>query len=180
MPKILIFLSLVFVLLYLSLQPLNAHGTSQSFPKDSGEYTIELEYDAAGVFDDTTTPFIFRILDRQTKESIKFDSALIRFERVSDKSTTIVAKVVPDELQDGVGRLTAMLNSGDYKVSVIFYGSSKELDKSQKIAEVEYDLKVEKGESSKNFPTQIVLSVAIGIAAGFLLSRFIKVSNGKK
>ena len=148
------------------------HGNSQSFPKDVGDYTIELEYDATGLFDDSTTPFVFRILDQKTKEAVKFDSILVRYERDSDKSTTFVGRIYPDELQDGVGRFTAMLNSGDYTVTLGFY------QKDKKIAETEYTISVSKGEGSKKFPLAEVLIGLGGLVVGFFASK-IKTSNEK-
>lgn len=160
---------LLFGMLFASTN-VKAHGTSQSFPKDVGGFTIELEYDSLGVFDDTTMPFVFRLLDQKTKNASSFDSLLVRFEKKSDKSTIIVAKVVPDELQEGVGRVTAMLNSGEYIVSLIFY------KKDAKIAETDYELKVEKGEANKKLPMAQILTGVGGIVVGFVLAKLIKSS----
>lgn len=148
-----------------------AHGTAQSFPKDVDKYTIEFEYDASGVFDDTTMAFVFRLLDQKSKEPVKFDSVLARFEDSKDKSAVIVSRLYPDELLDGIARISALLNRGDYKVYLIFYKEGN------KIVETNYDLNVQKGTTRKDFPLVPVVAGVLGSALGFVFGKMKKSSN---
>ncbi len=169
--RLLVFVS-VFIFCFSSADGVFAHGTAQSFPKDIGQYTVELEYDALGIFDDTTEPLVFRLLDQKSKEPVKFSALLVRLERKDDKSTTFVVRLSPDDFLDGVGRMTAMLNRGDYLITLIFYGGENRL------VEAEYDLTVQKG-SASDFPVIPVVSGVLGAVAGFVVGRLKKTSHEK-
>lgn len=142
-----------------------AHGVGVSVPKDDGNYTLEFEYSTPQVIEGETNSYVFRLLDKKTLESIIFDSVLVRFERKSDRATYAIARISQDELQDGVGRLTMMLNNGDYLVSVAFYKSDK------KIAEANYDLPVGKTNEARKFPITQALYVISGMFLGFLTTK---------
>lgn len=168
--KFIVSLSIISVLCFAFVRTVTAHGTAQSFPKEVGDYRVEMEYDDPEIFDNVTTPFVFRLLDKKTDNPLKFDALLIRFERKSDQSTYIVARVTQDELQEGVGRLSAMLNSGDYTITAGFYKGEN------KVAEVNYDIKVIPDPSNKQFP---VLPAAVGVG-GLVLGFVIAKLTGKK
>lgn len=169
-------ISLLFMtaLTFLFVRPVLAHGTAQSFPKEVGDFRVEMEYDDPEIFDNVTTPFVFRLLDKKTDNPVKFDALLIRFEKKSDQSTYIVARVTEDELQDGVGRLSTMLNQGDYTITAGFYKAGN------KVAEVNYDIKVVPDPSNKQFPVVPVAAGAGGVVAGFILSRILVMGKKKE
>lgn len=138
-----------------------AHGTAVSIPKDDGNYTIEFEYQEQEVVANETNAFTFIILNKGTETPVPFDSVLVRFERKSDQATYIAAKVTQDELQEGVGRLSTMLNEGAYTVSSAFYKNEN------KIAEANFDLNVLADTTSKAFPTIPFVAGVGGLIVGF-------------
>ena len=167
-------ISAVFLIMAVLMLPKSslAHGAAQSFPKDVGVHTVEFEYDASGVFDDTTMAYVFRLLDQKSKEPVKFDSVLVRFENKTDKSTIFVSRVSADDLLDGVARVSALLGRADYKVYLIFYKDG------DKLTETDYDLSVQKGGSQK-FPVVPAVSALAGGLIGFVLGGLKKSSHGK-
>lgn len=157
---------LIFILFLFSVfvSPVSAHGDAVSVPKDTGDYTIEFEYGEPVIIEGETTSYVFRLLDQKAKTAVVFDSVLVRIEQKSDQTTYLVARLSPDELQDGVARFTGMLNKGDYAVAVGFYKSDT------KIAEETFDLSVQKTETNP-FPTVPAVSLAVGVLIGLIASK---------
>ncbi len=150
-----------------------AHGVDVSTPKDVGDYTLEFEYGVPQILAGETNSYVFRLLDKKTEEPIAFDSLLVRFERKNDQATYLVARVTQDELQDGVGRVTVMLEKGDYVITTGYYKADK------KVAETTYDLTVLPGESNKKFPIASFVSVLAGLSAGLIIAKLSQNNSSK-
>jgi len=153
-----------------------AHGTAVSSSKVVGDYKIEFEYNVPQIIAGETNSYVFRLINNKTNDFVNFDSLLVRFEDKKDQSTVIVARVVQDELQDGVGRLTTMMNKGDYSITLSFYKTGN------KVAEANFDLTVLPSDADKKFPILPVISAVVGLVVGFVASKMIShfSSNDKK
>ncbi len=172
------YLSIFFVFVFLSMftwgvPTIEAHGVAVSTPKEVGDYVLEFEYNVPEILAGETNSYVFRLLDKKTKQPILFDSLLIRFERKDDQATYLVARVVQDELQEGVGRLTAMLEKGDYIITTGFYKGDK------KVAETTYDLSVLLGDNNKKFPVVSAVCIMIGLGLGYLVAKIGQNSSSK-
>lgn len=149
-----------------------AHGVAVSVPKEVGDYILEFEYSAPEIIDGETNSYVFRLLDKKSKEPVVFDSVLVRFERKSDQSTMAIARVIQDDLQEGLGRFTVMLTKGDYSITSSYYKGDK------KITETSYDLSVKANSSRREFPVIPAVSVLVGLIAGFFVGFRMKASSG--
>ncbi len=144
-----------------------AHGASQSFPKEVGNYLVEFEYDSPSIIEGEINSFVFRILNKDTKETIDFDSVLVRFE-TSDKSTYLVVRLVEDDLLPGLSRLTTILDKGEYTINLSFRKDD------EKIAETSYNLSVVR-KNTFNFSFEFFVGLVLGI---ILVTLFVLFKKG--
>ena len=159
------FVLALFLFFFISVKSISAHGTATSFSKDVGNYSLEFEYDDPQVIAGETTSYVFRLLDQKTKQPVTFDAVLLRIERKSDQSTMLVTRATQDELQDGVGRLTAMLDQGSYTVTSSYYKGGN------KVTEANFDLTVQKADTGTQFPTIPVAIGLGGLVLGFVIGK---------
>lgn len=164
MSKVLFLLSIVFCIFSFFTIGIKAHGLGQSFPKEVGNYIVELEYDVPEIVEGEANSFVFRILAKDGGAPVSFDSTLVRFEKKTDSSTYLVTRLSEDEIQEGVSRMTTVLDSGDYLISLSF----KKGD--EKLGETTYDLNV-RPVDKKEFPLAAVLSFLGGSGVGFLICK---------
>ncbi len=144
-----------------------AHGTAVSSSKVVGDYKVEFEYDDPQIIAGETNSYVFRLIDNKTNNFVSFDSLLVRFEDKKDQSTVIVARVVQDELQEGVGRFTAMMNKGDYAISLSFYKAGN------KVAETNFDLTVIPSDEDRKIPILPIIFGIGGLVLGFIASKLV-------
>lgn len=157
----------LFVLLGLVITDVNAHGTATSAQKEVDSYIVEFEYDATDIVEGSTTPFVFRLLDKKTKNPVRFDSILVRVENEADQSTQFVVRLVEDELQEGSARLTTMFDDGTYNFTLTFFEGG------EKVASTDFGIEVRPDESEKEFPGLPVASFVIGSVLGFFAAKLL-------
>jgi hypothetical protein len=153
-----------------------AHGTGQSFPKDTGDFTVELEYGEPELIAGESTAFSFRILDKDTGAGENFDFLLVRFEKKDDRGSVLTARLVKDDLIDGLARLTTTLPAGEYTVILNFKEGGKTL------AETSYELSVINSyETGKlKIGDDLLAGILGGFLTGFVLGRLLFRKNLKR
>lgn len=152
------------------------HGLGQSFQKESGDYTIEFEYDSLEVTSDDAVPYSFRLINTEDGSVAEFDTVLVRFVEKDINTTHLVARLAEDTLVDGLARTTLLLEAGEYDVELNFQDEEAET-----FADATFDLTVLGGEtgSQTSLPIRLLGGLAGGLVLGFLGARLMSSGSSK-
>ena len=162
----LFFLFLIAVIFSLFSPRVSAHGLGQSFSKEVNNFKVEFEYESLEAIAGESTPYIFRLLEKDSGKSVLFDSVFVRFED-SQGRTHLSVRVGEDQIQEGMARAVLSLNEGSYRVNLSFQKGEEDL------AETQFDLKVLAGENTKGFPINLLAAFILGGIASFLAFKFL-------
>ena len=185
--KFFLFLCLFFVF---KAGPVFSHGFGQSFFKQSGEFVLELEYEALEVRDGEVVPYRFQLLEKDASGSgkqrpkklidnnvgdfVAFDDAFIRFNRSQTGELVYAVRISQDQFVDGLARFSAPLDEGDYQIKMVFYKNE------HKLAEAVFDHKVLPREKTVwDYWQHIVISVLFLVVIYLLYLLFRKTKNKK-
>lgn len=138
----------------------------QSFSKEVDKFTVEFEYEALEVIEGETTPYVFRLQEKDSSKPVSFDSVFVRFED-SEGRTYLAARVGKDQIQEGTAGAVLTLNEGSYTVNLSFQKGEENL------AETPFDLKVVAGENPKSFPMNLLAAFIVGGITSFLVFKFL-------
>jgi hypothetical protein len=165
--KNLSFLFLIAVIFSLFSPGASAHGLGKSFSKEVSNFTVEFEYESLEVIGGELTPYVFRLLEKDSGKPASFDSVFVRFED-SEGSTYLAARLGKDQIQEGAVGAVLTLNEGSYTVNLSFQKDEENL------AETSFDLKVVAGENPKSVPVNLPSAFILGGITSFLIIKFLE------
>jgi len=150
----------------------NAHGLGQSFEKEVGDYIIEFEYDSLEVVSGEVVPYVFRLIDKESKGAVAFDSMFLRVEEKDSKEVKFAGPIAHDAILDGAARTSITLNDGTYIFSFYFKRGEEQL------AEIEFEQLVSAGDdSNKSWGLSQISSF---LAGGLIVYFALKFKRGKR
>lgn len=177
------FVSLMLIAFFaLSTTTVSAHGLATSKTELVGNYLLEFEYDTLGnVQAGEFTDFNFEVLDPNTKESLEFQRAFVKFARPyqGPQGNTIYDSVFSGNLfqMQGFGRKSARANivipkAGDYEAQVAFYNGTEKLAEHKFTFTVDPEVQKEGEKSSKGiWPFVSVGTFVLGFLGGIAIRK---------
>ncbi len=153
--------SLVLLNLSFTLVPgASAHGFGKSAEQEAGNYKVEFESEVLEAVSGEATPYVFRLLDKESGVGAPFETMFLRVEDKETRTVVFASPIASDKLIEGAARATLTLNEGNYVFNLSFRQGGEEL------AAVGFNEVVAAGEKSGNNDYKWYLGLAVSLILG--------------
>lgn len=142
----------------------SAHGLGSTLEAESGDYVVDVGYDAFSLVEDSPVRFSFELLRRGESEEAEFAEVFVRIER---SGRAVLAAAFPKAEFGETGLTFTFPSAGSYLLSASYSGLEG------KIAEASFPLNVEAAEREADGKSAALLLAAFlaGLAGGVFLAR---------